>query len=106
MIHDDLKRHFASVERPQLSSDFAANLRNRLRSLDRPSALDTAWRQWMPRLYWLGAVALLVVYWPDLAFTPAQFGLLAASVAIAARVWQRALHAPPLVRVLRAALWR
>jgi len=31
---------------------------------------------------------------------------LAVSVAIVARVWQRALRAPPLVRVLREALWR
>jgi len=105
MIHDELIRHFEKSERPQLSADFAANLQNRLRSLERPSALDTVLRRWAPRLYWLGAAVLLVVYWPDVELTPVEVGLLAASAAIAARVWQRALRAPPLVRVLREALW-
>ena len=105
MIHDDLSRHFANKERPQLSADFAVNLRNRVRSLDRPSAL-AALRRSVLRLYWLGAIAVLVVYWPDVSLTPVEVGVLAVSVAIVARVWQRALRAPPLVRVLREALWR
>ena len=105
MIHDDLVRHFESKERPQLSADFAASLRNHLRSLNRPSALDTGLRRWTRRLYWLGAAALLVAYWPDVELRLVEVGLLAASAAIAARVWQRALRAPPLVRVLREALW-
>jgi hypothetical protein len=105
VIHDDLIRHFENKERPQLSADFTTNLRNRLRSPERPSALDIALRRWTPRLYWLGAAALLVVSWPEVAVTPVQVGLLAASAAVAARVWQRALRVRPLVRVLREALW-
>jgi hypothetical protein len=106
VIHDELIRHFESKKRPELSADFAASLRSRLRSLHRPSAADLAVRRWMPRLYWLAAAVLLAMYWPAVPFTFVQLAVLAVSAAIAARVWQRALHAPPLVRVLREALWR
>jgi hypothetical protein len=106
VIHDDLIRHFESKARPELSAGFAQELRARVRTLDRPSALDAALRRWTPRLYWLGAVVLLVIYWPAVPLTLAQVAVFAASAAIAARAWQRALHAPPLVRVLRDALWR
>ena len=106
MIHDDLIRHFEGKERPELSADFAASLRSRVRSLDRPSAVDVALRRWLPRLYWIAAPLLLAMYWPTVQLTLAQLAALAVSAAIAARAWQRALRAPPLVRVLREALWR
>ena len=106
MIHDELIRHFEKTERPELSADFVANLQSRVRSLDRPSAIDAVLRRWTQRVYWLGAAALLVVYWPNVPLTLVQIGLLAASAALVARAWQRALRAPPLVRVLREALWR
>ena len=106
MIHDDLVRHFEAKQRPALPPEFAEGLRARVRALDRPSALAVAARVWVPRAYWVFAAALLAAYWPAVPLTLIQVVSLVASAAFAVRVAQRALHGPPLARVLREAFWR
>ncbi|HET7924882.1 MAG TPA: hypothetical protein VFL30_08280 [Rhodanobacteraceae bacterium] len=106
MMHDDLVRHFERQPRPTLSGEFAANLHARVHALDRPSALAVAARRWVPRLYWVVAAAMLAAYWPSVPLTLVQIALLVASAALVVRAVQRALHAPPLARVLHEALWR
>ena len=106
MIHDDMSRHFRGQQRPELSADFAANLRRRVRSVDRPSAVTLAASRWLARLYWLGAAALLAAYLPTVALTPMQIASFAAVASIVMRAAQRVLRVPPLVRTLREAVRR
>ena len=106
MIHDDLVRYFDGKPRPTLSPEFAANLRERVRTLEQPSALALTARRWAPRVYWVIAAAMVAAYWPSVPLTFVQIALLVAAAALAVRAVQKALHAPPLARVLHEALWR
>jgi hypothetical protein len=57
-------------------------------------------------VYWVIAAAMVAAYWPSVPLTFVQIALLAAAAALAVRVVQKALRAPPLARVLHEALWR
>jgi hypothetical protein len=57
-------------------------------------------------VYWVIAAAMVAAYWPSVPLRRAKrFGRTSAA-ALAVRVVQKALRAPPLARVLHEALWR
>jgi hypothetical protein len=85
MIHDDLSLHFKGRERPTLSPEFAANLRERVRALDEPSALAATARRWAPRVYWLTAAAAVAAFWPSVPLTLVQIASLVAAAALVVR---------------------
>jgi hypothetical protein len=108
MIHDELARRFRDVPEPALSPGFSMQLRRRLRAEPAPSrhSVPAFIRIWGARLYWVGAIAVLVKYWQTPAVMPLQIvGLGIAGLAIVVAL-QRALRPWPLTRVLRDALLR
>ena len=107
MIHDDLIRHFHSQAEPRLSAAFSARLRQNLEGIPAPSrrtVLIDAARRWISRLYWVAAVALVVVTVRRAAVSSQQLVTMAAIGLSALFVLQRALGRSSLRRVLRDVL--
>jgi hypothetical protein len=105
VIHDDLIRHFEGRRAPELSPDFAMNLRRQLRAEPQPGIAPVILR-WAPRLYWIIALAVLTRYWRPVMLTPTQMLVLATVGAAVLLTLRWAVRPGPLPRILREALWR
>ena len=107
VIHEDLIRHFHSQVEPRLSAAFSARLRQNLEGIPAPSrrtVLIDAARRWISRLYWVAAVALVVVTVRRVAVSSQQLVTMAAIVVPLLLALQRALGASSLRRVIRDVL--